>query len=150
MSYEDFEDFEEEPDFVAEFAARERVGVNKPSFIDVNIPVEKGRKGRLSLKAELTDDQLFLYDLQKNYYKYDDDISIGIDDIEMIKSMVSKINHIGCKNPLAFLFGYAILDVKKKEIKKEEMERIKTIIKNIEGIELEDVIRYARLIRNFL
>lgn len=149
MSYSE-DDYEVEPDFVAEFAARERVGGSKATFIDINIDVEKGKKGRLSLKAELSPDQLFLYDLQKNYYKYIDDISIGADDIEIIKGLALRINHVGCKNAMAFLFAYSTLDVKDKKINSDRLSQIKTLIKNTEGIELEDIIRYARLIMNLL
>jgi hypothetical protein len=150
MSYSEEEEFEDAPDFVAEFAARERVGDSRPTFIDINIDVEKGRKGRLSLKAELSSEQLFLYDLQKIYYKYIDDISIGAYDIETIKGIVQRINHIGCKNAIAFLFAYSTLDIKEQKINSERLSQIKGLIKNMEGIELEDIIRYARLIMNIL
>ena len=105
MSYsEDEFDYEDkDDDFVAEFAARERVGSGRPTFIDVNIDIQKGRKGRMSLKNELSPDQLFLFDLQKNYYKYNEDIPIGSDDIDLIKMIVLRIEYIEYKNPLAFL-----------------------------------------------
>jgi hypothetical protein len=157
MSYsEDDYDYEDKDDFVAEFAARERVGSARPTFIDVHIDVQKGKKGRLSLKNELSPDQLFLFDLQKNYYKYQDDIDIGIDDIETIKSIVLKIPHISFKNPIAFLFAYYVLNKNKKDIainniiNEERFNRVKSIIKGIEGIEPEDIIRYARFIHKFL
>lgn len=153
MSYSEEEfDFDEKDDFVAEFAARERVGSGKPTFIDIQIDIQKGKKGRLSLKNELTPDQLFLFDLQKNYYKYEDDISLNIDDIELIKNIVLKIPHIEYKNPIAFLFGYYLLNKKKSDeiINKELIIPTKSILKGINGIELEDLIRYARMIHNFI
>jgi hypothetical protein len=150
MSYSEEEFVYDDDEFVAEFAARERVGSSKPTFIDVQIGIQKGKKGRLSLKSNLTSDQLFLFDLQNNYYRYQDDIPIGSDDIENIKSLVIKIPHINYKNPLAFLFAYYTLNINKKDINTDRLKRIKTIIKDIEGIELEDIIRYSRLINNFL
>jgi hypothetical protein len=155
MSYsEDEFDFDEKDDeFVAEFAARERVGSGKLTFIDIQMDLQKGKKGRLSLKSELTPDQLFLFDLQKNYYKYEDDIELTIDDIELIKNIVLKIPHIEYKNPIAFLFGYYLLNKNKKSseiINKDLITRMKSILKGISGIELEDLIRYARMIHKFI
>lgn len=154
MSYSEDEDIYDtkENEFVAEFAARERVGSARPTFIDVQIDIKKGKKGRLSLKNELSPDQLFLFDLQKNYYKYQEDIDIGIEDIELIKTMVLQIPHITCKNPIAFLFGYYVLEKRKKDdiINTDRLQRIKTLLKGIEGIEPEDIIRYARLIHKFI
>jgi hypothetical protein len=154
MSYseDEFNFDEKDDDFVAEFAARERVGSGKPTFIDIQIDIKKGKKGRLSLKNELTPDQLFLFDLQKNYYKYEDDIELTIDDIELIKNIVLKMPHIEYKNPIAFLFGYYLLNKNKKSdeiINKELITRIKSILKGISGIELEDLIRYARMIHKY-
>ncbi len=93
MSYSEEEDIYDtkENEFVAEFAARERVGSARPTFIDVQIDIKKGKKGRLSLKSELSPDQLFLFDLQKNYHKYQEDIDIGIEDIKLIKTLVLQI-----------------------------------------------------------
>lgn len=157
MSDSDDYDYEDKDDFVAEFAARERVGSGRPAFIDIQIDIQKGRKGRLSLKNELSPDQLFLFDLQKNYYKYQDDIDIGIDDIETIKRIVIKMPHINFKNPIAFLFSYYALEKGKggkgKEevvINKERLNRVKLLLKGIEGIALEDIVRYARFIHKFL
>lgn len=153
MSYSE-EEYEDKGDeFVAEFAARERVGSGKAMFIDVKIDGQKGKKGRLSLKNELSPDQMFLYDLQKNYYNYQDDIRITPDDIELIKVIVLKISHIEYKNPLAFLLAFSILDKKERSkefIVKENLTRVKTILKDVDGIELEDVIRYARLIHKYI
>lgn len=156
MSYsEDEFDYEDkDDDFVAEFAARERVGSGRPTFIDVNIDIQKGRKGRMSLKNELSPDQLFLFDLQKNYYKYNEDIPIGSDDIDLIKMIVLRIEYIEYKNPLAFLLGYYILEKEKKRdtdpIIEKNLERVGRFLKNIEGIEIEDVIRYSRLIGKYI
>jgi len=156
MSYsEDEFDYEDkDDDFVAEFAARERVGSGRPTFIDVNIDIQKGRKGRMSLKNELSPDQLFLFDLQKNYYKYNEDIPIGSDDIDLIKMIVLRIEYIEYKNPLAFLLGYYILEKGKKRdtdpIIEKNLERVGRFLKNIEGIEIEDVIRYSRLIGKYI
>ena len=140
------DDFEEE--FVAEVHARERVGATKLRFIDIDFEIEKGRKGRLSLKAELSTEELFLFDLQKIYGKYKDDVGINEDDVDLIKKVVSKISHIGCKNPTAFLFGYFVLNKKTKEIIKDKLNTTKIIFKenSVEDVKLEDVIRYARLI----
>lgn len=153
MSYSE-EEYEDDGDtFVAEFAARERVGSGKAMFIDVQLDVQKGKKGRLSLKNELSPDQLFLYDLQKNYYKYEEDISISPDDIELIKIIVLKIPHIEYKNPVAFLLAFYVIDKRldsKEFIIKENLSRLKTILKGINGIELEDIIRYARLIHRHI
>jgi hypothetical protein len=156
MSYsEDEFDYEDkDDDFVAEFAARERVGSGRPTFIDVNIDIQKGRKGRMSLKNELSPDQLFLFDLQKNYYKYNEDIPIGSDDIDLIKMIVLRIEYIEYKNPLAFLLGYYILEKGKKRdtdpIIANNLDRVGRFLKNIEGIEIEDVIRYSRLIGKYI
>lgn len=155
MSYsEDDFDYEDKDEFVAEFAARERVGSSRPTFIDINIDVQKGRKGRMSLKNELSADQLFLFDLQKNYYKYNEDIPIGTDDIELIKMIVLKMSHVEFKNPLAFLLGYYVLEKgKKKEadpIIENNLERVGRFLKNIEGIEIEDIVRYSRLIGKYI
>jgi hypothetical protein len=146
--YEDKDDIE----FVPEVAARERVGGGGLKFIDIEIDIEKGRKGRLSLKAELSPDQLFLFDLQKSYNKYKDDISIGQGDIEIIRNIVPKINYIGCKNPYAFLLGYYILSTKKGEdmINVGKFNQIKSLLKNVEEIKIEDIIRYSRLIKNHM
>lgn len=154
MSYseEEFYDKDDMDTFVAEFAARERVGSGKAMFIDVQVD-QKGKKGRMSLKSELTPDQLFLYDLQKNYYKYEEDISINLDDIELIKMTVLKIKHIEYKNPLAFLLAFYVIDKNSKTkefIIKENLTRVKSILKGVSGIELEDVIRYARLIHKHI
>jgi hypothetical protein len=155
MSYSDDDfDYEDKDEFVAEFAARERVGSSRPTFIDINIDVQKGRKGRMSLKNELSADQLFLFDLQKNYYKYNEDIPIGTDDIELIKMIVLKMSHVEFKNPLAFLLGYYVLEKgKKKEadpIIENNLERVGRFLKNIEGIEIEDIVRYSRLIGKYI
>lgn len=151
MSYSEEEYDVQGDDFVAEFAARERVGSGKAMFIDVKAD-QKGKKGRLSLKSELSPDQMFLYDLQKNYYNYEDDIPITPDDIELIKIIVLKISHIEYKNPVAFLMAFYILDKNKKQefIVKENLTRVKTILKGVDGIELEDVIRYARMIHKYI
>ena len=151
MSDNDDYNYEDKDDFVAEFAARERVGSGRPTFIDVHIDVQKGKKGRLSLKSELSSDQLFLFDLQKTYYKYNDDIDIGIDDIETIKSIVIKIPHISFKNPIAFLFAYYTLEKGKKDIiiNQQRLNRVQSLLKDIEGIAIEDIIRYARFIHKF-
>lgn len=156
MSYseDDFDYEDKDDDFVAEFAARERVGSGRPTFIDINIDIQKGRKGRMSLKNELSADQLFLFDLQKNYYKYQEDIPIGTDDIESIKTIVLRIPHIEFKNPIAFLLGYYILEKGKNKdtdpIIEKNIERVVRFLKNIEGIEIEDVVRYARLIGKYI
>jgi len=152
MSDSDDYNYEDKDDFVAEFAARERVGSGRPVFIDVHIDVQKGKKGRLSLKSELSPDQLFLFDLQKNYYKYQDDIDIGIDDIETIKRIVIKMPHITFKNPIAFLFAYYALEKGKGDIKisQQRLNRVESLLKGLEGIALEDIIRYARFIHKFL
>lgn len=153
MSFSEEEYEDRDDDFVAEFAARERVGSGKAMFIEVQADVQKGKKGRLSLKSELSPDQMFLYDLQKNYYRYEEDISISPDDIEVIKTIVLKIPHIEYKNPAAFLLSFYVLDKKQKEqefIVKENLSRVKTILKGVSGIELEDIIRYARLIHKYI
>ena len=158
MSYEDDDeydqyyeedDYEDKDDikFVAEVAAYERLGKGGPKFIDIEIDIEKGRRGRLSLKAELSPDQLFLFDLQKSYNKYKDDITIGSGDIEIIKNIVPKINHIGCKNTDAFLLSYYVLSSKDDEINIGRLNQVKTLLKNVEEIKIEDIIRYARLIK---
>jgi len=152
MSDNEDYDYEDKDEFVAEFAARERVGSGRPTFIDVHIDIQKGKKGRMTLKNELSPDQLFLFDLQKNYYKYNGDIDIGTYDIEIIKSMVIKIPHINFKNPTVFLFAYYALEKGKKDIviNEERLNRVDSLIKGLEGIELEDVIRYSRFINKFL
>jgi hypothetical protein len=161
MSYEDDDeyeqydqdDYEDKDDikFVAEVAAIERIGRGGPKFIDIDIDIEKGRKGRLSLKAELSPDQLFLFDLQKSYNKYKDDITIGSGDIEIIKNIVPKINHISCKNTDAFLLSYYVLSSKSDksddEINMNRLTQVKTLLKNVDEIKIEDIIRYARLIK---
>lgn len=147
---QDYDDYEDKDDIelVAEFAVRERVGGGKVKFFDLQIDIEKGRKGRMTLKSELTSEQLFLFDLQRSYNKYQDDITIGSGDIEIIKNIVPKINYINCKNPSAFLLGYYSLSSKDSDyIDKNKLSQIKTIIKNIEEIKIEDIIRYARLIK---
>jgi hypothetical protein len=152
MSYSEDEDYDQDSEFVAEFAARERVGSGRISFIDIKID-QKGKRGRLSLKGELTPDQLFLYDLQKNYYKYDDDLQFTQDEIELIKTIVLRISNIEFKNPLAFIFGFYVLNKNPKVqdfILKDKFSRIKSIIKGVEGVELEDIIRYSRLIHKNL
>lgn len=151
QDYDDYED-KDDTELVAEFAARERVGGGKAKFIDIQIDIEKGRRGRMTLKSELTSEQLFLFDLQISYNKYQDDITLGVGDIEIIKNIVPKINYINCKNPTAFLLGYYTLsndskDSKNDYIDKNKLSQVKSIIKNVEEIKLEDVIRYARLLK---
>ena len=132
MSYseDDFDYEDKDNEFVAEFAARERVGSSRPTFIDINI------------------------DLQKNYYKYNEDIPIGSDDIDLIKMVVLRMTHLDFKNPLAFLLGYYVLEKgKKKEtdpIIEKNLERVGRFLKNIEGIEIEDIVRYSRLIGKYI
>jgi hypothetical protein len=145
----DDHDYEEKDDieFIAEIGAKERVGGGGLKFIDLEINIEKGRKGRLALKAELEPDQLFLFDLQKSYNKYKDDITIGQGDIEIIKNIVQKINYINCKNTNAFLLGYYVLSSKKDDIiSSSKLNQVKSLLKDVEEMKVEDIIRYARLI----
>jgi hypothetical protein len=148
--YDQEDDYEDKDDikFVAEVGAYDRIGRGGLKFIEIEIDIEKGRKGRLSLKAELSSDQLFLFDLQKSYNKYKDDIIIGSGDIEIIKNIVPKINHISCKNTDAFLLSYYVLSSKDNdEINVSRLSQVKTLLKNVDEIKIEDIIRYARLIK---
>lgn len=149
---DDYDDYEDKDDInlVAEVGAIERVGGGGLRFIDIEINVEKGRKGRLSLKAELSPEQLFLFDLQKSYNKYKEDISIGAGDIEIIKNIVPRINHISYKNPNAFLLGYYVFSQKTQDINSTKLTQIKSLLKDVEEIKIEDIIRYARLIKRYI
>ena len=146
--YDEYDEVKEDIEFVPEVAARERVGGGGLKFIDIEIDIEKGRKGRLSLKEQLSPEQLFLFDLQKSYNKYKEDISIGQGDIEIIRNIVQKINYIGCKNPSAFLLGYYVISRKKDEdmINIGKLNQVKSLLKNVEEIKIDDIIRYSRLI----
>jgi hypothetical protein len=149
---DDYDDYEDKDDInlVAEVAAIERVGGGGIRFIDIEIDVEKGRKGRLSLKAELSPDQLFLFDLQKSYNKYKEDISIGAGDIEIIKNIVPRINHVSYKNPDAFLLGYYVFSQKTQDINETKLTQVKSLLKDVEEIKIEDIIRYTRLIKRYM
>ena len=148
--YDSYDEYDDKQDmFVDEFAARERAGGGRPSFININIEIEKGRKGRLSLKSQLTSDELFLFDLQKVYNKYYDEIQISPDDIEIIKNIVPKITYLNFKNPIAFLFAYYVLNKNSDavdSINNSSLTKVKNILKNIEEVKIEDIIRYSRLI----
>jgi len=154
--YNDYDDhdYEEKDDieFVPEVAAYERVGGGGLKFIDIEINIEKGRKGRMALKAELAPDQLFLFDLQKSFNKYREYIVIGSGDIEIIKNIVPKINYISCKNPDAFLLAYYVLRSKKEGdiIDTTKLSQVKTLLRDVDEIRIEDIVRYSRLINRHM
>ena len=71
-----------------------------------------------------------------------------------IETMISKLQHIKYKNPLAFLLGYYVLKrEREKESEKEKIDRdkMKLFIKickdNAIEITKEDIIRYFRLLQ---
>lgn len=145
-------------ELVAEVKAFERVGSSNIKFTDnifEGISKDKLKKGgRLYLKSQLSHDLLFLVDLQKSWNKYE--IDIGNMDVETIKQMIQKIDHIQYKNASAFLLGYYILRQPKekndKELKihKDKFTQVKTLIKDSKDIFPEDIIRYASLIWEYL
>jgi len=68
-----------------------------------------------------------------------------------IETMISKLQHIKYKNPLAFLLAYYVLK-KEKEKEKIDRDKMKLFIKickdNAIEITKEDIIRYFRLLQN--
>ena len=96
-------------------------------------------------------DQLFLFDLQTTYNRYKEDITIGAGDIEIIKNIVPRINYINCKNPTAFLLAYYVLSSKREDdINMSKLSQVKSLLKDVDEIKIEDIIRYVRLIKRYI
>lgn len=151
-------EYTDEPTIVSEFKAFERVGSSTLKFTDnifESVSKDKLKEGgRFYLKSQLSHDQLFLVDLQKSWNKYE--INIGNNDVETIKDIILKINHIQYKNAGAFLLGYYILkqpkQKKDKELKisEEHFAEVKTLIKDSKDIFPEDILRYSSLIWEYI
>lgn len=146
-----------EQELVSEWNVFDRVGGSRLNFTDEFMSTYKNikdkDKGRLYLKSQLTSEQLFLVDLQKSLNKYQIDISNN--DIEMIKKIIHKINHIQYKNANAFLLGYYILKTKGDKIKKininsERFNEVKVLISSDKDIFPEDVLRYSSLLWEYI
>lgn len=68
-------------------------------------------------------------------------LKLGNGDLDVLLSL-DNVKNAGYKNPIAWLFGYYV--VTDGNIKKDKLNKIKELLKDIEEVGLEDVIRYAR------
>jgi hypothetical protein len=153
---EDFDrDFLDQGDkFVAERSAYERAGGRKSLLDFLGNVFEKGGDKKLEeiqrrlMRSGLSNEENFKVILQAYINRFREDIPITDRDLENIEEILPNISHIKYKNAPAFLMGYYVLD-KNKKIDVSRLTTTSNLLKN-EDVQKEDIIRYARLISNYV
>lgn len=89
----------------------------------------------------LTPEEKFKIMISIFFNTHNSTLKLGNDDLDIL-SRVDNVKNAGYRNPIAWIFGYYV--VVDKRIKKDKLEKVKGLLKDIEEVGLEDVIRYAR------
>jgi len=165
QDYDEDDDGDDDGDFEAERAAFERVG-RRAELGDFIMNTLKGDKKlekiqRRMMIESMSDRDKFLM-IVNNFASrvFEDDIGQILEPHKSaIELIVDKISHIKYKNPVAFLLGYFVIYKKKKKedveviefINMDKLRRLLSVCRenDIEGITMEDIIRYSRLIQNY-
>ena len=132
---------------MAERNAFERVGMGRPG--GALLTYIEGEGGIAKLHRALNKQQLNKHEefniiLEAVFYELKDYLNVGGDWINRLTELSSNIRNIQYKNPKAFILGYYVLENNKISKKKFDFVS-KNILKNIDDVKGEDVIRYARL-----
>lgn len=149
---EDTYEYAEEDRFVAERAAFERAGGGRATLVDlVTSAFEKTKKleeiQRRLIRSGLNDEERFKVILQGYINKFREDLSITDRDVNNISEILTNIRHLKYKNPPSFLMGYYVL--KNRSIDKNRLKQAESLVKD-DDVFMPDIVRYARLIQNFL
>jgi hypothetical protein len=149
--FEDREAFAPEVEYMAERNVLERANVNQ---VDNILRVLLSGGGEIGKRLEDINKKLFrlaLEPLEKfkvlvsiMYSKYRDDLHLSNRDFDILVEKADFIDNIQYKNPLAYIFGYYVLE--KGKIDKRRFDTLCTnILNTVDYIKPPDVIRYARL-----
>lgn len=156
----DYEGESNEVEYVAEFAAYERMNIRKQGQ-GLSTDIGGGLKGKklrdmykIIQRVSMTDQEKFTTILVTyfNDLKDKEIITFTEYDLRDILSIVSRIPAIKYKNALATLLGYYTLDSKKNISKTKFNTLVIEILPKIESdiVTAPDILRYAILLRRIL
>lgn len=132
---------EDEYDQVPTFRQFEHIG--ETNELDIVAGFDLDPKNRRKMMANLSGEERF----RKIANQYINENFKKIIDPSVIANLLENIKKIEYKNPKAFILGYYFISTGKKD--KELSNIISEYIVNEEmGIDIKDIIRYVRLIRN--
>jgi hypothetical protein len=140
-SGEDRKHEDDEYDQVPTFRQFEHIG--ETNELDIVAGFDLDPKNRRKMMANLSGEERF----RKIANQYINENFKKIIDPSVIANLLENIKKIEYKNPKAFILGYYFISTGKKD--KELSNIISEYIVNEEmGIDIKDIIRYVRLIRN--
>ena len=132
---------EDEYDQVPTFRQFEHIG--ETNELDIVAGFDLDPKNRRKMMANLSGEERF----RKIANQYINENFKKIIDPSVIANLLENIKKIEYKNPKAFILGYYFISTGKKD--KELSNIISEYIVNEEmGVDIKDIIRYVRLIRN--
>lgn len=146
-------DYEDQPEFMAERSAFERAG---PSTDIVESLINSGTN-----KLEELNKKIFRLNLSKQekfrifmsvfFEKLEPYLDLRQTDLDKMLSISKRIEKIEYKNPIAFILGYYVCDDRTGDIKESSIENIinRKVLTKFDEVSMPDVIRYARLIKQF-
>ena len=159
----DVNDAEEQIDFreqqimlLPERNALERTGIPRVFEILRTVIDSSGEVGRRLedlnrkiFRQNLSEEDRFKVFMALFYQRFREELNLTDADLDRMVLIMEKMDHIGKKNPYAFVLGYSTLT--NKQISKKKFKNIQdNVINSVEEARLPDVIRYAKLIQTLI
>lgn len=145
---------EQEIMMLPERNALERVGVPRVFQILRTVIDSSGQVGRRLedlnrkiFRMNLSEEDRFKIYMSFFYQRFYEQLNLSEADLDALALLADKLDHIGKKNPYAFVLGYSVLSSKK--ISQKKFKNIEdNVIDSVEEVSLPDVIRYAKLVQS--
>jgi hypothetical protein len=151
--YQDYYE-DDEPEMMAERGAYERAGPARDDILGTLIGSGTNKLEELNKKLfrlNLTKQEKFQIFLSVFFEKLEPYLGLSQTHLDRIISISKRVSKIEYKNPIAFILGYYVCD-KEGNIKEDSIEDIKNqkILNKFDEVTLPDVIRYARLLKQYI